>query len=87
MHLGAAWGMAMVTSRAFRPHGPAQPAAMLPLVDMCNHSFSPNCSVQPQGDRLALVTSTQVRAPRLWMLGRLPHAGSRRTVLQRRPPS
>ena len=42
--------MAVVTSRAFRVAGPSQPAAMLPLIDMCNHSFAPNCKLQPQGD-------------------------------------
>ena len=25
----------------------AQPAAMLPLIDMCNHSFSPNAKIAP----------------------------------------
>lgn len=24
-----------------------QPAAMLPLIDMCNHSFSPNAKIAP----------------------------------------
>ena len=41
--------MAVVTSRAFRTAGPSQPAAMLPLIDMCNHSFHPNCKLQPIG--------------------------------------
>lgn len=38
----------MSTSRAFRVRGPDQPAAQLPLIDMCNHSFAPNCQVPPQ---------------------------------------
>ena len=30
---------------------------MLPLIDMCNHSFTPNCKLQPTGDGdLQLVT-------------------------------
>ncbi len=44
------WALAVVTSRAFRVGGPSQPAAMLPLIDMCNHSFAPNCKLQPLGD-------------------------------------
>jgi len=44
------WGMAAVLSRAFsvRPGGDAR--AMLPLIDMCNHSFKPNCEVVPETD-------------------------------------
>lgn len=41
------WALAVVTSRAFRVLGPSQPASMLPLIDMCNHSFTPNCKLQP----------------------------------------
>lgn len=37
-----AWAMAAVSSRAFRPRGLSQPAALLPLVDMANHSSTPN---------------------------------------------
>ncbi|DBA78760.1 hypothetical protein WJX77_011196 [Trebouxia sp. C0004] len=44
------WALAVVTSRAFRVGGPSQPAAMLPLIDMCNHSFAPNCKLQPLGN-------------------------------------
>jgi histone-lysine N-methyltransferase SETD3 len=36
-----------VTSRAFRVRGPDYPAALLPLIDMANHSFDPNCEVLP----------------------------------------
>lgn len=39
------WALAAVTSRAFRPGGPESPGTMLPLIDMCNHSFSPNAKV------------------------------------------
>ena len=50
------WALAVVTSRAFRVAGPNQPAAMLPLIDMCNHSFAPNCKLQPvDGGDLQLV--------------------------------
>lgn len=41
------WALAAVSSRAFRTRGPAHPAAMLPLVDMANHSFDPNVEVLP----------------------------------------
>ncbi|KAL4519701.1 hypothetical protein Ndes2526B_g01726 [Nannochloris sp. 'desiccata'] len=39
------WALAAVTSRAFRTKGPDQPAAMLPLIDMANHSFDPNAKI------------------------------------------
>ena len=41
------WAMACVTSRAFRVAGPAKPASLLPLVDMCNHSFQPSARLVP----------------------------------------
>lgn len=44
------WALAAVSSRAFRTKGPTQPASMLPLIDMCNHSFTPNCEVLPTSD-------------------------------------
>jgi histone-lysine N-methyltransferase SETD3 len=48
---GLAWALAAVTSRAFRVGGPQQPAALLPLVDLCNHDFEPNAEVSPvKGD-------------------------------------
>lgn len=51
------WAMSAVSSRAFRLYGrKLQDGArisvpmMLPLVDMCNHSFNPNAEiVQEQG--------------------------------------
>jgi len=46
----AGWGLAAVTSRAFRVRGPTHPAALLPLVDMANHSFTPNAEVVPGRD-------------------------------------
>ena len=33
------WGFAVVSSRAFRLRGPSKPPSLLPLLDMCNHSF------------------------------------------------
>lgn len=41
------WAFGVVTSRAFRTRGPHHPAAMLPLIDMANHSFKPNATVIP----------------------------------------
>lgn len=51
------WAMSAVSSRAFRLHGKTLPDGtkedvpmMLPLIDMCNHSFEPNARiVQEQG--------------------------------------
>lgn len=41
----AGWAFAAVTSRAFRVR-PGGPPAMLPLIDMCNHSSKPNAEVR-----------------------------------------
>mmetsp|Transcript_40794 Transcript_40794/g.73307 ORF Transcript_40794/g.73307 Transcript_40794/m.73307 type:complete len:565 (-) Transcript_40794:260-1954(-) len=55
------WALAVVTSRAFRTKGPDHPAAMLPLIDMCNHSFAPNCEIRPlSGGGVALVAKEEV---------------------------
>ncbi|CAI0387765.1 unnamed protein product [Linum tenue] len=49
------WAMSAVSSRAFRLHGGGSHGGidipmMLPLIDMCNHSFNPNARiVQEQG--------------------------------------
>ncbi|XP_071690895.1 uncharacterized protein [Rutidosis leptorrhynchoides] len=51
------WAMSAVSSRAFRLHGKnlqngnrSDVPMMLPLIDMCNHSFNPNAEiVQEQG--------------------------------------
>lgn len=45
----AGWALSVTSSRAFRVRGPGHPAALLPLIDMCNHSFAPNCEVLPGG--------------------------------------
>lgn len=46
------WAMSAVSSRAFRLHGSKLPGGahvdvpmMLPLIDMCNHSFMPNAEI------------------------------------------
>ena len=36
-----AWSMAAVSSRAFHVHNSGGGSSLLPLVDMCNHSFAP----------------------------------------------
>jgi hypothetical protein len=40
--------MSAASSRAFRLHG--EIPMLLPLVDMCNHSFSPNARIVQVGD-------------------------------------
>lgn len=51
------WAMSAVSSRAFRLHGKMLPNGthnyvpmMLPLIDMCNHSFNPNSEIVQQQD-------------------------------------
>ena len=41
------WAYACASSRAFRVAGPDRPAAMLPLIDVANHSFAPSAVVRP----------------------------------------
>jgi hypothetical protein len=41
------WAMSAASSRAFRLHG--EIPMMLPLIDMCNHSFSPNARIVQEG--------------------------------------
>ena len=50
------WALAIVSSRAFRVHGETHPGSLLPLIDLCNHSFDANCEV-----RLASRTSGDVQ--------------------------
>ncbi|KAL4574343.1 hypothetical protein LXL04_021172 [Taraxacum kok-saghyz] len=49
------WAMSAVSSRAFRLHGKGNHSdvpMMLPLIDMCNHSYNPNAEiVQEHGSR------------------------------------
>ncbi|KAJ4973913.1 hypothetical protein NE237_007087 [Protea cynaroides] len=57
------WAMSAVSSRAFRLHGERLPDGthanvpmMLPLIDMCNHSFYPNAQiVQEEGAKNMMV--------------------------------
>lgn len=51
------WAMSAVSSRAFRLHGQklsdgthADVPMMLPLIDMCNHSFNPNAQIVQDQD-------------------------------------
>jgi len=72
-----AWAFAAVTSRAFRPGGPTSPGTMLPLIDMCNHSFAPNARVvgtSRPGD-LAMLASKDIQEnePILLSYGKLPN--------------
>ncbi|KAL4434341.1 hypothetical protein ABPG75_000782 [Micractinium tetrahymenae] len=57
------WALAVVTSRAFRTRGPGQPASLLPLVDMSNHSFEPNAKVVPgPGGSMHMVALRELHA-------------------------
>nr|XP_010906939.1 actin-histidine N-methyltransferase isoform X1 [Elaeis guineensis] len=51
------WAMSAVSSRAFRLHGESLPNGknadipmLLPLIDMCNHSFQPNAQIVQEQD-------------------------------------
>lgn len=51
------WAMSAVSSRAFRLYGNKHPDGihidipmMLPLIDMCNHSFDPNARIVQEQD-------------------------------------
>lgn len=51
------WAMSAVSSRAFRLHGKKladgtrnKIPMMLPLIDMCNHSFNPNAQIVQEED-------------------------------------
>lgn len=51
------WAMSAVSSRAFRVHGKSVTSGdhdnipmMLPLIDMCNHSFDPNARIVQEQD-------------------------------------
>ncbi|KAE8076360.1 hypothetical protein FH972_015016 [Carpinus fangiana] len=56
------WAMSAVSSRAFRLHGKKLPYGshsdvpmILPLIDMCNHSFNPNSRIVQEQDAGILV--------------------------------
>ncbi|GIL70677.1 hypothetical protein Vretimale_3773 [Volvox reticuliferus] len=68
------WALACVSSRAFRTRGPSHPAAMLPLIDMANHSFAPNAEVLPlDSGAVGLFAKTKIAAgePLLLSYGKL----------------
>ena len=70
LHVG--WALAVVTSRAFRTRGPNHPAALLPLIDMANHSFDANCEVLPtQAGGVGLFSKRKVGGPKMaaWLAG------------------
>lgn len=61
------WAMSAVSSRAFRLHGKALPDGkhnevpmLLPLIDMCNHSFTPNASIVQERDATSPNMSVKV---------------------------
>lgn len=66
------WAMSAVSSRAFRLHGKKLAAGtrnevpvMLPLIDMCNHSFNPNAQIIQEEDDLQLLIKA---GPNLFLL-------------------
>ena len=74
------WAFAAVTTRAFRPGGPKSPGVLLPLIDMCNHSFNPNAKVigskaGTASDCLSMVAVRDITADEPIMLcyGNLPN--------------
>lgn len=58
---GLGWSLGVVSSRAFRVNGPGKPASMLPLIDMCNHSFEPNCQIIRGKSGVALVALADIK--------------------------
>ncbi|XP_043695423.1 actin-histidine N-methyltransferase [Telopea speciosissima] len=63
------WAMSAVSSRAFRLHGERLPDGthatvpmMLPLIDMCNHSFYPNAQIVQEEDAKNLKMAVKVVA-------------------------
>ncbi|XP_020090366.1 histone-lysine N-methyltransferase setd3 [Ananas comosus] len=63
------WAMSAVSSRAFRLHGEilsdgkhSEVPMLLPLIDMCNHSFNPNARIVQQQDTSSRNMSVKVVA-------------------------
>lgn len=61
------WAMSAVSSRAFRLHGEilsdgnsSDVPMLLPLIDMCNHSFQPNTRIVQEQDTSSLKTLVKV---------------------------
>ncbi|KAG5628390.1 hypothetical protein H5410_000107 [Solanum commersonii] len=73
------WAMSAVSSRAFRLYGSKSPDGtrsnapmMLPLIDMCNHSFDPNAEIvqeEANSDRNMLVKEIKQNDPLLLNYG------------------
>ncbi|XP_014631554.1 actin-histidine N-methyltransferase [Glycine max] len=66
------WAMSAVSSRAFRLYGEKDPNGiridvpmMLPLIDMCNHSFNPNARIVQEQDtsdsKMKVVAETAIK--------------------------
>jgi len=59
------WASACASSRAFKVRGPTSTPSMLPVIDVCNHSFSPSAAVRvvdgSDGD-VELVTTRDIAA-------------------------
>ncbi|TKY60976.1 Histone-lysine N-methyltransferase setd3 [Spatholobus suberectus] len=63
------WAMSAVSSRAFRLYGEKDPDGiridipmMLPLIDMCNHSFNPNAKMVQEQDTSSMKMQVKVVA-------------------------
>lgn len=52
------WGMGCAGSRAFKV-GPHSQPSMLPMIDLCNHSFNPNCKLEGALDGSAHLVATK----------------------------
>lgn len=57
------WALSAVTSRAFRPGGEGGAAALLPLIDMCNHDQAPNARVSASDSRALNLQALRDIAP------------------------
>lgn len=54
--------MGVASSRAFKI-GTAKQPTMLPLIDLCNHSFTPNCRLETSADgTVRLIASSDIPA-------------------------
>lgn len=55
------WATVSASSRAFRV-GESSTPTMLPVIDVCNHSFDPTASVRARADGVELVTTRHLKA-------------------------
>ena len=55
------WASACASSRAFKVRGPTQTPSMLPVIDICNHSFQPSAEVSGTEGGVELVTTRDLR--------------------------